>query len=275
MSTSELKRLQQNSDKPRFEVGEIFMPVDSPEQADKVQKSMQELVEQIRIGAPFSAVARQFSQTPTAAAGGDMGWISPGELDPALDKVLETMRPGTVSDPIRAAGGYYILALRRREEPAGTKLPEPTAPKYPPGVLPLARVLLPIGPTPPKELLTRAMQAAAVLRSNIQDCQMLPKLVGQMRGAVYTNLGKMQLSNLSQQMQAALAHTTPGETTEPFHSPAGVELIVRCDEAPPKITTFKMPTRNQVEEKLYQQQMSIFARRYMRDLRRDADIEVR
>ena len=136
-----MRALAAKADKPRFRVEEIFMPVDSPEQTDKVKKSRDELESQLRMGAPFAAVARQFSQNPTAAQGGDLGWISPGQLQPELDKVLVDMRPGSVSDPIRAAGGYYILALREREEPAGTKLPEQTTPKYPPGELPLARVL--------------------------------------------------------------------------------------------------------------------------------------
>ncbi len=272
---SEMTRLSESADKPRFRVSEIFLPVDSPEQADKVKKDMDELETQIKMGAPFGAVARQFSQNPTAAQGGDLGWVSPGQLPPELNKVLMQMKAGQVSIPIRAAGGYYILALRAREEPEGTKLPVQTKPQYPPGVLPLARVLLPIGPNPPKELMTRAMQAAEVIRSNIQNCTMLPKLVQQMKGAVYMNLGTMHLSSLSQQMQNALSNTTAGQTTKPFHSPAGVELIVRCDEAPPKITTFKMPTRAEVEQKLAEEQMTVLARRYMRDLRRDADIETR
>jgi peptidyl-prolyl cis-trans isomerase SurA len=36
-----------------------------------------------------------------------------------------------------------------------------------------------------------------------------------------------------------------------------------------------IPTRDQLEEQLYEQQMTILARSYMRDLRRDADVETR
>lgn len=273
---AEMKRLAANADKPRFRVSEIFMPVDTPEQTDKVKKNMDELESQLRMGAPFAAVARQFSQNPTAAKGGDLGWVSPGQLQPALDKYLQTMQTGQVSPPIRAAGGFYILALRAREEPEGTKLPvQDTKPEYPPGVLPLDRILLPTGPNPPKKLVKQAMRAANIIRSNIHDCKMLPELVKHMRGAVFMKLGTMHLNQLSQQMQNALAKTGPGETTEPFQSEAGIELIVRCDKAPPKITTFKMPTKNAVEQKLFEEHMAVLARRYMRDLRRNADIETR
>jgi peptidyl-prolyl cis-trans isomerase SurA len=36
-----------------------------------------------------------------------------------------------------------------------------------------------------------------------------------------------------------------------------------------------IPTRDQVEQQLYEQQMTVLARRYMRDLRREADVETR
>ena len=41
------------------------------------------------------------------------------------------------------------------------------------------------------------------------------------------------------------------------------------------MTAFVMPTRQQVEEQLFDQQISAYARRYLRDLKRDANIQVR
>jgi peptidyl-prolyl cis-trans isomerase SurA len=85
----------------------------------------------------------------------------------------------------------------------------------------------------------------------------------------------MKLADLSADMQAAIAKTSPGESTAPFASSAGVELILRCDKAVPKESVFVIPTRDQVEQQLYEQQMTVLARRYMRDLRREADVETR
>ncbi|MDE3116924.1 MAG: peptidylprolyl isomerase, partial [Pseudomonadota bacterium] len=87
--------------------------------------------------------------------------------------------------------------------------------------------------------------------------------------------GTMHLNELSQEMQQALATTKGGGVTEPFHSEAGIELIVRCDAAAPEVTTFKVPSRDEIEQQLFDEQMTVLARRYMRDLRRDADIETR
>jgi peptidyl-prolyl cis-trans isomerase SurA len=89
------------------------------------------------------------------------------------------------------------------------------------------------------------------------------------------NLGNMKLAELSQEIRTALADTGPGQPTQPFFSAAGIEIMVRCDRAAPQVTAFQMPSHQQIEEQLYEQQMSVLARRYMRDLRRDADVETR
>jgi peptidyl-prolyl cis-trans isomerase SurA len=94
-----------------------------------------------------------------------------------------------------------------------------------------------------------------------------------MKGAMYFDLGNMQLSNLSSQIRDEINKTQPGQTTQPFASPAGIELIVRCDKAPPKIEVMPMPTRDDVEQQLFEDQIGAYARRYLRDLRRVANIE--
>ena len=58
-------------------------------------------------------------------------------------------------------------------------------------------------------------------------------------------------------------------------SAAGVEIIVRCDTAVRKIVPFRMPTRDEVENQLYSEQIAIMARSYLRTLRRDAVVEIR
>ena len=180
-----------------------------------------------------------------------------------------------MSRPIKASGGYDLLFLRQRLEPAGTKVPDPAEQQaaVDPNALPLARVLLPIGPKPAKQLQENAVKAAILLRDHIAGCEKLQELVARMKGALYFNLGKMQLSVLSPEIREALSKTHPGETTMPFQSAAGIELLVRCDKAPPRIEVFKMPTKDDIEEQIYQEQMAVYARRYLRDLRRVANVE--
>ena len=272
---AELKRVAATADKPHYQVAEIFQAVDNPEQDSKIQQDMQNLHDEIQQGAPFQAVARQFSQNPTAAEGGDLGWVSDGQLPKELNDVLRSMEPGNVTAPIRGPGGYYILFLRGKQAPQGAKLPEQQANVNPDGTMPLARILLPIGEKPDKDLVGRAMQAAEVIRQHIDGCDGLDQLTKKINGSVYMNLGTMKVTDLSPQIQEALAKTHPGDVAEPFQSPAGIEIIVRCDKALPQITAFHMPTKDDIEQQMFEEQMSVLARRYLRDLRREADVETR
>ncbi len=131
--SDELARVLEGKDKPHYLVAEIFLAVELPDQDATVLKNANDLLAQMQNGAPFPQIARQFSQSPTAAAGGDLGWVNDGQLPTELNDALRKLNPGGVSTPIRAAGGYYILAMRDREEGASTKLPEPVkaAPQKP------------------------------------------------------------------------------------------------------------------------------------------------
>ena len=201
-----------------------------------------------------------------------------GQLAPELNDALRKLPIGGITPPIRSAGGYYILALRDKQEPAGTKIADPVTPAVPekPGYLPLARLLLPLPPKAPPDYVDGAMKAATTIRQRIASCEQLQKMVSGVRGAVFMNLGEMKLSDLSQQIRDELAKTQSGEPTQPFRSSAGIEVIARCDKpAPKQASQFVMPTRKQVEDRLFQQQISALARRYIRDLKREGNVETR
>ncbi len=274
---AEYQRYADGANKPHFQVSEIFLPVTNPDQDAKVLKDAQNIEAQIRAGAPFQVVAHQFSQNPAAAQGGAIGWVHEGQLASALNDVLVKMTPGTVSAPVRAAGGYYILQLTARQEPAGTKINQTpsAAAANPDGTLPLARLLLPLGNAPTQEIRDSAMNAAGQIKGNFQNCEQLKTIAQRLRGAVYMDLGNMHPSDLSPEIQKALAQTPPGSTTSPLVSDAGVEVIARCDKKVEVQTAYVMPTREQVEELLFDQQISALAQRYMRDLKRGANVEVR
>ncbi|HSS13509.1 MAG TPA: peptidylprolyl isomerase, partial [Rhizomicrobium sp.] len=259
-----------------YRVLEIFLPVDNPELDAKVKKDAEEVETQLHQGAPFSVVARQFSQHPSAATGGDMGWINEGQLAPELNAALAKLEVGAISDPIRSTGGYYVLALRERQEPLGTKIDQvPTGPTGPAGTLPLARLLFPADPRASKAELEAIFKVAGQIQQHYTGCAQLDDLHNKMKGTVYMDLGNAKLADLSPQIQEAMKNARPGEAATPFMSEAGVELIGRCDKRIEVKTAYVMPTQQQVEDQLFQNQISAMARRYLRDLKREANIQVR
>src|SRR5215468_2208810 len=134
-----LERAKEAVNEPQSRVAEIFLAVDNPRQEDEVRRLAERLTEQMRQGARFSAVAQQFSQSATAAVGGDIGWVRPEQLSLDLGKAVSQMRPGELSPPIRTGAGYYLLlVLDRRAGRSGASAEE--------AVLHLVQVVFPLPP---------------------------------------------------------------------------------------------------------------------------------
>lgn len=119
-----IERLRANIGKVEYLVGEIFLPVDNPEQeADMQQLSLKLTREMLQGKAPFQRVATQFSQSASAKRGGDLGWVQEGQLAPEIEEVLLRMKEGDLSEPIRTLAGYYIITLRKQRVIAEENIP--------------------------------------------------------------------------------------------------------------------------------------------------------
>ena len=106
-----LTQLEANRGRPEFRVAEIFLAVESSEQENEVRAAAESLFEQLKAGAKFDQIASQFSQSATAAVGGDIGWVLEGELPGEIEAVLARMNPGSIAPPVRTFDGYSIVLL--------------------------------------------------------------------------------------------------------------------------------------------------------------------
>jgi peptidyl-prolyl cis-trans isomerase SurA len=70
----------------------------------------------------FAQLAREFSEDPSAKAGGDLGWVTPGMLVPEFEQVMDALAPGEVSEPLVSRFGVHLVqVLERREVPLTDK----------------------------------------------------------------------------------------------------------------------------------------------------------
>jgi peptidyl-prolyl cis-trans isomerase SurA len=270
-----LERLKQGASKPQFHVGEIFLSVDNPSEEAAVKMEADQIAQQLTLGANFPAVARQFSRAPSAASGGNIGWVQQGQLPEALDKVLSDMRPGQVTAPIRAEGGYYLLMLADRREPAGTEEVQGPPPLDPNGPIPVDRILLPLPPNAAPEYRAQALRFATEISGVIQTCADIVKMDLASQGIQHFRLGEIRVADLAPEFGEAIAKTPPGGVSAPTPSDAGIELFVRCDPAPRRVVVQKIPTREEVHQQLLDQQLGVLSRSYLRNLRRDGVVETR
>ena len=75
------------------------------------------LVERIRGGADFGALARQYSDDiGSAAEGGELGWTNPGQMVPEFEATMANAVEGEVSEPFRSEFGWHILEVMERRD---------------------------------------------------------------------------------------------------------------------------------------------------------------
>lgn len=78
---------------------------------------LNELKYRVENGADFAELARLHSDDASAARGGDLGWIAPGDTVPEFERALDALKPGQVSAPFRSPFGWHIAqVLERREQ---------------------------------------------------------------------------------------------------------------------------------------------------------------
>ncbi len=62
-------------------------------------------------GKDFAQLAKQESNDPTAAKGGEVGWIAAGQMPAQIEKSIFSLSKGDVSDPVETPGGFQIFKV--------------------------------------------------------------------------------------------------------------------------------------------------------------------
>lgn len=250
-----LNRLTANVDKPSFRVAEIYIE-GTPEIGgmDGALEGANAMIQQLTDGAPFPLLAQQFSSAASAAKGGDIGWVREGELRSELDSVIKVMEAGNVSKPIQVPGGYYVVALVEKKISKADTLYK------------LKQVnILDADPEDAKNRLI-------ALRDTLTSCDTLSDDVSALDGVAQADMGELKASELAPQIIETLEKTDVGALSDPIERPNGAASILVCSR---QATGEDIPTRDDVENRLMDQQLAQASRRALRDIRRQATIVVR
>lgn len=91
----------------------------------EVKVAIDKISERINQGEDFAAVAKDVSEDPGSAKdGGNLGWISKGDMVEAFDEKLYSMNVGEISEPVLSSFGYHIIKLSEIKSPEVPALEE-------------------------------------------------------------------------------------------------------------------------------------------------------
>jgi len=252
------QRMAAEADKPRYLISIVLLDDTRAGGAEAAMSGATQLVNQLRQGAPFAAVARQFSADSTAANGGDAGWITPGELPHEVDEALEQMRPGQLSAPIATKDGVYIVNLRDKQA-AGSAL-----------LISLKQAAIALPADASADAIQAARAKLEALRPQLHGCENFETIAGKVDGVLAGDLGEADAKDLAPAFREAAANLTPGQVSEPIRSDQGLHLVAVCNK---RRNVAQGMDHDQIQDRMFGQQLTMISRRYLRDLANSASIE--
>ncbi|MFK0299474.1 peptidylprolyl isomerase [Brevundimonas sp. NPDC090276] len=254
-----MRQLTESATKPQYLVGEIYIEASRVGGMQEAMNGASQLVQQMVQGAPFMAVARQFSAAPSAARGGDAGWVVQGTVQPALEQAMAALDVGQLSNPIPVDGGVYILYMRDKRSGAATSLVQ------------MKQVMIELPETASEADVAAATQRLESFRSGT-TCDNILQRARAEQGMQGADLGESDVANLLPQFQQVARSADVGSISSVVRSPLGVHVLAVCGR---RLGGPEAPSAQQVEARLQNQNYAMLGRRYLRDLRADALIEVK
>lgn len=260
-----LRDLRARGGRTEYDASEIFLSAEVFDSVQAASQAADRLAQQARGGAAFGALAQQFSQAPSAGNSGALGKVQEGQLDPRLEAALATMQPGEISDPIPVENGFYILQLngKQRIELGGGGQE----------TLSILRIFLPVTPGAPADVVAAQEEAASRISNTAKSCADMERLGAEAGSRGRADPGPVRLADLPEKLRAIVAPLPLNRPTPPLRLDDGFMIVMVC--ARNVADTAGLPAREEVMQSLGMQRVDMMARRYLRDLRRAAFIDVR
>ncbi len=95
-------------------VRHLFLPLAegaSKAEEDKVRAQAERVLQRLKAGEDFAKVAREVSKGPSAADGGDIGWLRRGTVQKQLEDAAFALKDGQISSLVRAGPGLHIVKV--------------------------------------------------------------------------------------------------------------------------------------------------------------------
>jgi peptidyl-prolyl cis-trans isomerase SurA len=257
-----LQRLEASKGTDEYRLGEIYLAAPA-ENRETVFENARKIVDQIRQGGSFVAYARQFSEASTAAVGGDLGWIRPGQLPAELAVVARELSPGQLVGPVEVPGGFSILYMIDKRQVLSADPRD--------ALLSLKQVSLdfPAGMAQPERATQVEKFNAAV--AAMRGCGDVEAAAAGIGASVVAN-DQIRVRSLPDALQRVMLELNVGQATPAFGSlDEGVRVLILCGRDMPEDAGG--PSFDQLMAQLEEERVNKRAQRYLRDLRRDAVIQ--
>lgn len=209
------------------------------------------LSRELNSGVDFDTAVKNFSRSPTAQKGGEIGWIPTDRLPAPIAAKVLGLATGRVSEPVRVASGVLLLKVKSRRT-ISAPISKLVTVRY--GVLDLSGQV-------------DALNMAYGMQGNIDECNDTTTQANAFGGASGI-VGPTNVNDVPADIAIALARILPGETTVVANGES-VKLLQLCNRE----STIENDTNDIIRNNVFGQKMSNYAEGFLLELRRNALIE--
>lgn len=258
-----LEAIKANLGKPEYLVSEIFLSVDDPKSEAQVRDLAERLSEQVRQGAPFEAIARQFNQS--GGTDGNLGWVSDGMLDDDLLKPLSGLAVKGVTPPIRTADGYYILNLREKRK---------VGEGWGVGAY-VDLMIIDLNSISSASQAERDLQMQRLhdLLAPAKNCDDLTSLSKQIPSASLNLMEKEPEAQLPNKVLPLIKDLKPGQISEPIDTQKGRRFFAVCGRG--NSNAEALPSPDDIRRQMESEQLDLVTKRFLLNLQSDAVVDIR
>ncbi|UCV03196.1 peptidylprolyl isomerase [Azonexus sp. IMCC34842] len=94
----------------------ILVRINEVVSESEARRKLENVRERIVNGIDFAEQARLYSQDGSAAKGGDLGWLSPGDTVPEFERAMDALKPGDLSPVVQSPFGMHLIQVQERRE---------------------------------------------------------------------------------------------------------------------------------------------------------------
>ena len=244
----QLSRLRAASQKTQYRLGEIFLY--APDEATRAEalQAAQSIIAQLNQGADFRVAAQRISSAPTSAAGGDMGWVTTDDIDPAIAEAVKASAGSGLLEPIQTDNGIYIILVGGKREPAA----------------PVTRVDL-------KRLVASDGNEATLTEAigRIKTCNDVQSVANSRSTLRAQDINDINVEELGPEGRSLVLAADVGSPTEIFAVSSGLAVMYVCRR---EDGAEALPSREDLKGTLKSRELSMISDRELRNARRLATI---
>lgn len=238
----------------------------SPKVIKKAEQKANSTLKKLRKGADFGQTAIAVSKGQRALKGGDLGWLNEGQLPGVFVDLIQDMKKGDISDPIRSASGFHIIQLvNTRNKGKVPKIKQTMARHI------LIRTNQLVSDDTAKQRLTK-------LRNRIVAGEDFAKLArvhsdDKASGAEGGSLGWVNPGAMVPEFEKEMESTKKGNTSQPFRSRFGWHIVQVMSRR--QHDNSREQERLQAHRQLRQRKAAEATENWMRRIRDEAYVEYR